>query len=58
MRKSWRCFVKYSKYLSYRDSGVAWLGDVPEHWEATRLGNLGVLTASGTEATPFSAAVS
>jgi type I restriction enzyme S subunit len=23
-----------------KDSGVEWLGDVPEHWEAVRLGNL------------------
>jgi len=26
--------VKYSKYPSYRDSGVEWLGEIPEHWKA------------------------
>ena len=24
-------------YPSYKDSGVEWLGDVPEHWERRRL---------------------
>ncbi len=24
-------------YAGYRDSGIEWLGDVPEHWEVTRL---------------------
>ena len=23
-------------YPNYKDSGVPWLGDVPEHWEAHR----------------------
>ena len=25
-------------YSAYKDSGVEWLGDVPEHWEVRRLG--------------------
>jgi type I restriction enzyme S subunit len=29
--------VKYKPYRKYRDSGVAWLGEVPEHWEVKRL---------------------
>ncbi len=24
---------KLEKYLSYKDSGVEWLGEIPEHWE-------------------------
>lgn len=28
---------KYSAYPAYKDSGVEWLGDVPEHWEIKRL---------------------
>ncbi len=28
-------------YPAYRDSGVEWLGEVPEHWEVRRLGTLG-----------------
>ena len=28
-------------YPAYRDSGVEWLGEVPEHWEVRRLGTFG-----------------
>ena len=28
-------------YPAYKDSGVDWLGDVPEHWEVRRLGAVG-----------------
>jgi type I restriction enzyme S subunit len=24
--------MKYQTYPAYKDSGVEWLGDVPEHW--------------------------
>ena len=27
-------------YQTYKDSGVVWLGDVPEHWEVRRLRNV------------------
>lgn len=27
----------YPRYEQYQDSGVAWLGDVPSHWEVKRL---------------------
>ena len=27
---------KYQEYPEYVDSGVAWLGDVPAHWEPIR----------------------
>ena len=29
--------MKYSKYPSYKDSGVEWLGEIPEGWKARRL---------------------
>lgn len=29
--------MKLKPYPKYRDSGVPWLGDVPEHWEIIRL---------------------
>lgn len=29
--------MKYPAYPQYKDSGVAWLGEVPEHWEVRRL---------------------
>jgi type I restriction enzyme, S subunit len=28
--------MKYSAYLNYKDSGVAWLGQIPDHWEVKR----------------------
>ena len=30
-------FRKYKPYPAYKDSGVEWLGDVPEHWDLKRL---------------------
>lgn len=27
-----------AKYPVYKDSGVEWLGEIPEQWELTRLG--------------------
>ena len=29
--------MKFEAYPKYKPSGVDWLGDVPEHWEAKRL---------------------
>ncbi len=29
--------MKYSAYPAYKDSGVEWLGEIPEYWEAKRL---------------------
>ena len=29
--------VNYPKYPAYKDSGVEWLGEIPEHWEAVRM---------------------
>lgn len=33
--------MKYKKYPSYKDSGVEWLGKVPEHWEVSKLKYVG-----------------
>jgi len=30
--------IKMERYHAYRNSGEVWLGEVPEHWELTRLG--------------------
>lgn len=32
--------MKYKKYPSYKDSGVDWLGEIPEHWETLSLKHL------------------
>jgi type I restriction enzyme S subunit len=29
---------KIQRYESYKESGVEWLGEIPEHWDLTRLG--------------------
>ena len=29
----------YKPYPAYRDSGVKWIGQVPEHWEIARIIN-------------------
>lgn len=31
--------AKYQKYAEYKDSGVEWLGEIPSHWQAKRLGS-------------------
>ncbi|OHX36627.1 hypothetical protein BJL95_02915 [Methylomonas sp. LWB] len=37
--------MSFPRYESYKDSGVEWLGEVPEHWELRRLKhNLRLLT--------------
>ena len=32
--------MSFPRYPSYKDSGVEWLGEVPEHWELSRIGYL------------------
>ncbi|UAB80051.1 restriction endonuclease subunit S [Marixanthomonas sp. SCSIO 43207] len=29
--------IKIQRYESYKDSGVEWLGEIPEHWETRRI---------------------
>ena len=29
--------MKYSKYPSYKDSGVVWMGEVPKEWSSIKL---------------------
>ncbi len=28
--------IKMERYPVYKDSGVEWIGDIPERWEITR----------------------
>lgn len=37
--------MKYKAYPSYKDSGVEWLGKVPEHWIVAQCGRIGVFTS-------------
>ena len=36
--------LSVKKYSVYKDSGVEWLGDVPEHWELRRLKDISQIT--------------
>jgi len=38
-----------SKYPNYRDSNVEWLGEIPEHWETSRLKFLCDITTGGKD---------
>ena len=40
--------MKLPAYPSYKPSGVEWLGDVPEHWEAFTLRRASTRYAGGT----------
>ena len=35
--------IGFERYGAYKDSGIKWLGEVPEHWEVKRLKDLGFL---------------
>lgn len=39
--------MKYKKYPNYKDSGVEWLGEVPENWDCTHIGLLFDIKAGG-----------
>lgn len=36
-------------YARYKDSGIEWLGEIPEHWKVTRLANIGRFSSSGID---------
>ncbi len=40
---------KYKPYPSYKDSWLEWLGDVPEHWDTSRLKFLCDITTGGKD---------
>ncbi len=32
--------MSFPRYPAYKDSGMEWLGEVPEHWEVKRIASL------------------
>ncbi len=40
---------KYEKYPEYKDSGVEWLGNIPENWSVYKMKTLGSFSASGID---------
>ncbi len=43
---------KYQGSEKYKDSGVEWLGEIPEHWEVKRLNFLTKRIGDGIHSTP------
>lgn len=43
--------VKLQKYPVYKDSGVEWLGEIPEHWEVKKITHIFNTIGSGTTPT-------
>ena len=37
--------MKYPKYPAYKDSGIEWIGEIPEHWTTVKLKNISSLSA-------------
>ncbi len=35
--------MSFPRYATYKDSGVEWLGEVPDHWTAVPIKHLGRL---------------
>ena len=35
--------AKYQAYPEYKDSGVEWLGEVPNHWDVIQIKHLSVV---------------
>jgi type I restriction enzyme S subunit len=42
---------KLQKYPAYKDSGVEWLGEIPEHWEVKKVTHIFNKIGSGTTPT-------
>ena len=44
-------FVITKKYSEYKDSGVEWIGEIPEHWVTRRIKDCLTFTIGGTPST-------
>jgi type I restriction enzyme, S subunit len=40
--------MSFPRYKRYKDSGVEWLGEVPEHWDRTKLRRISIRYSGGT----------
>ncbi|MCX6178338.1 MAG: restriction endonuclease subunit S [Chlorobiales bacterium] len=40
---------RYQKYPAYKDSGVEWIGKIPEHWKVKRLKFVSIVQASNVD---------
>lgn len=44
---------KYKAYEKYKDSGVEWLGEIPEEWEITQLRRMAKIVSGSTPKTSY-----
>lgn len=40
------------RYETYKDSGIEWLGEIPEHWRVAKLKNICILITDGSHFSP------
>ena len=40
--------MSFPRYPAYKDSGVAWLGEVPGHWKISKLKHAATFASGGT----------
>ena len=43
---------QYQHYPAYKDSGVEWLGEIPEHWKILRLKTISNVRLSNVDKIP------
>ena len=43
--------MKYKQYQKYKDSGVEWIGEIPEHWDIYKISHLSQVNSGGTPST-------
>ena len=43
--------MKYKQYQKYKDSGVEWIGEIPEDWEVRPIKQLGKIITGTTPST-------
>jgi type I restriction enzyme S subunit len=49
--------MSFPRYPKYRDSGVEWLGEMPEHWISVRVRRLLLKGNEGMRIGPFGSAL-
>ena len=40
--------MKYNQYQKMKDSGIEWIGEIPEHWEVRKIKHAFGKIGSGT----------
>ncbi len=46
--------MKYPRYPVYKDSGIEWIGEIPEHWKVIRLKSVSIFNPSKSEIKGYS----